>query len=64
MGVRFDMERRRSTGEPFALTHYDSPRLAIAGNLATMELGVGERRALLTRRNTTSNIWMLDNVDK
>jgi hypothetical protein len=62
-GVRFDPERGRAAGEPFMITHFDSPSHMISPEAMT-GAGISARRAMLTMATITGSIWMLDNVDK
>jgi hypothetical protein len=63
-GSRFDSARGKPVGEPFKITRFDAPGLAIPSDIVQVELGISARRAVLTMANVTGNIWMLDNVDK
>jgi Tol biopolymer transport system component len=63
-GVRFDPERGRPVGEPFALSGFDSPSMFISPDLAFAEMGISSLHAVLTIKNVSGSIWMLDNVDK
>jgi hypothetical protein len=46
-GVRFEPERGTPIGDPFALTDFDSPRLAISPDLTRSEMDVSARHAVL-----------------
>ena len=63
-GVRFDPDRGTPMGQPFLLTHYDSPSLMISPQLDQSEIGVAARRVIIGLRMVTGNIWMLDDVDR
>jgi eukaryotic-like serine/threonine-protein kinase len=63
-GVHFDPERGVAVGEPFEVTHFDSPSLAISPLMDRAEIGIATNRALLPMESSTGSIWMLDNVDK
>lgn len=62
--IRFDPERGTPLGQPFALTHFDSPSLAMSPDITTAEMDVSSRQAVLTMKTVSGSIWMLDNVDK
>ncbi len=63
-GIRIDTARGKPIGEPFSLTHFDTPGLVISPDVSSTEIGISARRALLTMASVTGNLWMLDNVDK
>jgi Tol biopolymer transport system component len=63
-GIHFDPARGVTVGEPFQVTHFDSPSLAISPFMNRSELGVGTHRAALTMISSTGSVWMLDNADK
>lgn len=63
-GVRFDPGRGKPSGQPFALSAFDSPSMFISPQLVTAEMGISSRHAVLTIKNVSGSIWMLDNVDK
>jgi hypothetical protein len=57
-------ERGQPIGEPFALTHFDSPRMAISPYIDDSYLGISPRHAVLQMQTVTGSIWMLENVDR
>jgi Tol biopolymer transport system component len=63
-GARFDPDRGMPIGEPFKITKFDSPGLVISPDIAGSEIGIAQRRAVLTMATVTGNIWMLENVDR
>jgi eukaryotic-like serine/threonine-protein kinase len=63
-GIQFEPERGTPVGEPFALTDFGSPTLAISPDLTRSEMDVSARSAVLTMKTTAGSIWMLDNVDR
>jgi hypothetical protein len=63
-GVQFDPERGAPVGSPFQLSHFDSPGFIVSPRLYFTELGISDRRVVLTMQTATGNIWMLDNVDR
>jgi Tol biopolymer transport system component/DNA-binding winged helix-turn-helix (wHTH) protein len=62
--TRFDPERGQPVGEPFVLTHFDSPTKVISPYLDSSELSISARHAALTMLTVTGNIWMLKHVDR
>ena len=63
-GVRFDPEAGKTVGQPFVLSHFDSPGRMISPHTDRTELGIASRRAVIALRSVSGSIWMLDNVDK
>jgi Tol biopolymer transport system component/DNA-binding winged helix-turn-helix (wHTH) protein len=63
-GVRIDPERGEPVGEPFAVTNFDSPAMAISPDVVMMELSISARHAVFPMTSVTGSIWMLDNVDR
>ena len=59
-GTAFDAENGVPTGEPFQLTSFDSPALAIIRS----GLNVFPGTVFMPMRTATGNVWMLDNVDR
>ena len=62
--VRFDPVRGVPVGHPFMITRFDSPGLVISPEVGNSEIGIAQRRAVLTMATVTGNIWMLENVDR
>ena len=62
--VRFDPERGKPVGQPFALTQFDTPALFISPDLQTSQMDISARHAVLTMKTVSGSIWMLDNVDR
>jgi hypothetical protein len=63
-GARFDPDRGMPVGDPFMITKFDSPGLVISPDIASFEIDIAPRRAVLTMATVTGNIWMLENVDR
>jgi Tol biopolymer transport system component len=63
-GVRFDPDVGKTIGQPFGLTHFDSPSRMMSPNIDKTELGIGPRRVLLPLSSVTGSIWMLDHVER
>jgi len=62
--TRFDPERGQPVGEPFTLTRFDSPTMAISPYLDLSDLSISPQHAVLTMLTVTGSIWMLENVDR
>jgi hypothetical protein len=62
--TRFDPERGRPVGQPFALTQFDSPTMLISPYIETSDLSISARHAALTMLTVTGSIWMLENLDR
>jgi Tol biopolymer transport system component len=63
-GIRFDSDRGIAVGQPFDVTHFTSPSLAVNPFMARAEIAIAAHRAVLPMMSSTGSIWMLDNVDK
>jgi len=62
--IPFDAARGGAGGEPFQVTTFGTPRLAIADDLSLNSLSVSSARLALSMKETSGSIWVLDNVDK
>jgi Tol biopolymer transport system component len=60
----FDPNRGQPIGEPFALTHFDSSKMAISPYIDDSYVGISPRHAVLQMLTVTGSIWMLENVDR
>ena len=60
---RFDPDRGVAVGQPFDITHFISPSLAIAPRMDVSEIQIAAGRAVLPMMSSTGSVWMLDNVD-
>jgi hypothetical protein len=63
-GTRFDADSGKPVGQPFMITHFDSPGLMISPDVIDADLGISARRAVFTMATVSGNLWMLDNVDR
>jgi Tol biopolymer transport system component len=63
-GVHIDPKRGHPVGRPFVITHFDTPSFRISPHVERSDIGIANRRAVLTMVSVTGSIWMLDNVDK
>jgi Tol biopolymer transport system component len=62
-GVRLDLMSGTTIGEPFRVTHYDSPSRMIAASGWT-EIALSEKRLVVPIKEVSGSIWLLDNVDR
>ena len=62
--AQFDPERGQPIGEPFALTHFDSSKMAISPYMDYSYLATSPRRAVLPMLTVSGSVWMLENVDR
>jgi len=63
-GIRFDSERGTTVGDPFLITHFDSPGFRISPITNRMEIDISSTRAVISMMSVSGNIWMLENVDR
>jgi hypothetical protein len=62
--ARFDPELGRPIDEAFALTHFDSSKMAISPYIDDSYLAISSRHAVLQMMSVTGSIWMLESVDR
>jgi serine/threonine protein kinase len=62
--VRFDRDRGRPLGEPFLLTHFDSPGQRISSYIDNNELSISSRQLAVPITTATGSIWLLEAVSK
>ena len=62
--MQFDSAAGRPIGAPFQVTRFDSTRFQISPEVGAAEVGVSAHRLILTIMEQSSNIWMVDNVDR
>ena len=60
-GIRFDPKRGRPLGKPFLLTDLTGPSRLIPGPIFGT-FSVADDRLVVPIRETSGNIWMLENV--
>ena len=64
-GVRFDPNRGRTIGQPFQITHMETPELTVpGGSIATVEISISRDKLAMDLSQRSGNIWVLDDVDK
>jgi hypothetical protein len=65
-GIRFDPDRGIPMGDAFPLTRFDTPGLGltISPDVGNSDIGISERRAVLTMQTVRGNIWIMENVDR
>jgi Tol biopolymer transport system component/DNA-binding winged helix-turn-helix (wHTH) protein len=61
-GVRFDPEKGKTQGAPFAVTDFDRPSLMVPRNIPNVGLSLSQDRLVLTVAQVSGSIWVLDNV--
>jgi hypothetical protein len=62
--VMFGSTRGQPLGEPFQVTHFDSPGFVIGPSIVSAELGISARRVVLQMATITGNIWLLEGIDQ
>ena len=62
--AQFDPERGTPIGEPFPLTHFDSPKRAISPYIDQSYLAISSRHAVLQMMTVSGSVWMLEHVDR
>jgi len=62
--AQFDPERGKPIGEPFPLTHFDSPKRAISPYIDQSYLAMSPRHAVVQMMTVSGSVWMLENVDR
>jgi Tol biopolymer transport system component len=61
---RFDPDRGVPIGEPFSVTHLDSPAQVIPPRMVQVGLAVSGNRLILPISAVSGSIWILDGVDR
>jgi len=61
--VRFDSNRGLAIGDPFQITHFDSPHWQLSPDFVNTDLGVAANRLVVTMIEQVGGIWMLDKLD-
>jgi tricorn protease-like protein len=62
-GVHFDAAKK-IPGEPFQVTHFDTPTLMIPKQISPVEFSLTKDRLVVTLGQRSGSIWMLDHVDE
>jgi hypothetical protein len=60
---RFDPVERRAIGEPFPVTHFDSPARMIPPRMVQLGVAMSRDRVILPIREASGNIWILEGVN-
>ncbi len=63
-GRRFDPASGQPLGEPLRVTSFDGEQRAIPARFGQMEMAVTSNQLFLPLRETSGDIWILDNLDK
>jgi Tol biopolymer transport system component/DNA-binding winged helix-turn-helix (wHTH) protein len=61
---KVDPSTGQPQGTPFRVTHFDQPTHTIPRRLSELALSVGSGRLIVPLADVTSNIWILDGVDR
>jgi Tol biopolymer transport system component len=62
-GVHFDSAKGKPVGDPFQVTTFDNPKLAIANSIQDVGLSLTQDRLVVTVSQVSGSIWVLDNVE-
>jgi Tol biopolymer transport system component len=62
-GIRFDPESGNVSGEPFRITPFRQSSLRIADHIHNVGLSVTQDQLVVTTKEESGNIWVLDGVD-
>jgi Tol biopolymer transport system component/DNA-binding winged helix-turn-helix (wHTH) protein len=63
-GRHFDRASGKPIGQPFPVSHFDSPRLMILRMIPAVGLSLTQDKLVMTMAEESGNIWILDNVDR
>ncbi len=63
-GTRFDPVAGKPVGQPFQVSHFDSPRLMILRAIPRVGFSFTQDKLALTMSQESGNIWILDNADR
>ncbi len=63
-GIRFDPKAGLPLGKPFQVTSFESPALAVGDDLDLLQISVSNKRLVLSLKESSGSIWVLDGVDK
>jgi Tol biopolymer transport system component/DNA-binding winged helix-turn-helix (wHTH) protein len=63
-GIHFDPLAGKPVGQPFQVSHFDSPRLMIPRFIPPVGMSLTQDKLVLTISQESGNIWILDNVDR
>ena len=63
-GQRFDTTLGRPTGTPFRVTAFTGEQRAIPAQFGPMEFALASKRLFLPLKDSSSEIWILDHVDR
>jgi Tol biopolymer transport system component len=63
-GRRFDPANGRPIGEPFRVSNFSDPKRLVARDLGRVEIAVAADQLFLPITESSSQIWLLDNVSR
>lgn len=61
-GIHFDPAAGKPVGQPFQVSHFESPRLMIPRFIGVVGLSLTQDKLVLTLSEESGSIWLLDNV--
>jgi Tol biopolymer transport system component len=62
-GIHFDPSRGKPVGVPFRVSAFERPALMIPREISNVALSLSEDKLVLTMKELSGGIWILDNVD-
>ena len=63
-GIRFDPQQGKTLGEPFRVTSFESPGLAISTPIPQLEITFDQTHLYLPVTEISGSIWTLNDVDR
>ena len=63
-GIRFDPQRGKPVGEPFAVTKFSTPAFMIPQHVPSVDFSIASGRLAMTGEQVSGSVWVLDNVDR
>ena len=62
-GIRFDEVKGKASGDPFLVSAFEKPSLMIPQWIETVALSITQNKLMLTLKEASGGVWILDNVD-
>jgi len=63
-GRRYDAEAGKPLGDPFQVTHFDTPSERVSSPMATLDLAIGPHKLVLPIVQTSGAIWILESTSR
>ena len=63
-GIRFDPTAGQPVGEAFRATEFKNPSLMIPDQIPFVEISLTQDKLVLTMKERSDSVWVLDNVDR